>query len=158
VNQEDQRRMAALIGGHRWAALASLGSEGPECSWVAYAYEADFSGFLLHLSRLAAHTENLLGTPRASLAISEAERGDSDPQLLCRVSIQGDIRAIPGGTADYGRARIRYLERFPDAEPLFEFADFSLFRLVPLKARFIGGFGRIYSLDALGLRATAALS
>jgi putative heme iron utilization protein len=79
MNLEEQRLMAGLIRSRRWAALATQGPEGPEASWVAYVPEADFDGFLLHLSTLAAHTRNLLADPRVGLAISEPERDSEDP-------------------------------------------------------------------------------
>ena len=68
MNIQEQQLMVNLIRNRRWAALASLGVDGPEASWVAYAPEADFSGFLLHLSTLSAHTRNLLADPRVQQA------------------------------------------------------------------------------------------
>ncbi len=155
MDRDEQRRLAALIDEHRWAALATEGRSGPEASWVAYCAEPDFAGFLLHLSRLAAHTRNLLEDPRACLAISEAEAAGQDPQLLARVSIQGVVEAIPPQSADHARAGQRYRERLPDSEPLFGFGDFVLLRLKPERARFISGFARAYTLDPTGLREAA---
>ncbi len=143
--------MAAVIRDHRWAALATEGGEGPEASWVAYVAEDGFTSFLLHLSQLAAHTRNLLQDPRACLAISERE-SDRDPQTLARVTLQGRVAIIPKETEDYAVSSQRYRQRLPDSEQLFEFGDFMLFRLVPSKARFVGGFARAYTLDAEGLR------
>ena len=39
--------------------------------------------------------------------------------------------------------------------PRFEFGDFLLLRLIPIRIRFIGGFARAYTLDYDGLRAAA---
>lgn len=61
----DQAAVARLIRSQRWAALATLKQGAPFASLVAYAPEPDFSGFVLHLSRLAPHTQNLLGDPHA---------------------------------------------------------------------------------------------
>ena len=147
MKPEEQQRLATLIRNHRWAALASEGEEGPEASWVAYAVEPGFSGFLLHLSQLAAHTRNLLKDPRACLAISEREREGQDPQLLARVMIQGMVEAIPQRTTDYMESAHRYQEQLPDSKPLFEFGDFMLLRLKPIRARFVGGFAQASTLD-----------
>jgi len=155
MNAQQRRLLAAVIRNHRWAALATRGAAGPEASWVAYAVEADFSCFLLHLSRLAAHTRNLLQDPRACLAISEQERPGSDPQLLGRVMIQGQVEVIPRGTADYAAAARRYQERLPESASLFDFGDFMLFRLKPEQLRFVGGFASSCTLDAEGLRQAA---
>jgi hypothetical protein len=154
MNLEDRRLMATVIHDHRWAALATEGDQGPEASWVAYVPENDFSGFLLHLSRLSAHTRNLLQDPRACLAISECEV-NGDPQTLARVTIQGRVEVVAKETEDYALSGRRYRERLPDSEQLFGFGDFMLFRLAPSRVRFIGGFARAYTLDAEGLRAAA---
>lgn len=147
--------MAELVRNRCWAALATQSPEGPEASWVAYAPEPDFNGFLFHLSTLASHTRNLLAYPRAGLAISEPEQEGEDPQTLARVMIKGGIAVISRDSAEYQKAAGCYQARLPDSTPRFAFADFLLFRLSPVAVRFIGGFARAYSLDAVALRAAA---
>lgn len=147
--------MANLIRARQWAALATQGPEGPEASWVAYIAEADFSGLLLHLSTLAAHTRNLLVDPRAGLTISEPEREGEDPQTLARVMLQGRVERLAKNSVAYRDGARRYQARFPAATPRFEFSDFLLLRLTPSQARFVGGFARAYTLDSSGLRAAA---
>ncbi len=155
MNLQEQRLMLTLIRDRRWAALATQGPDGPDASWVAYVPEPDCSGFLLHLSTLSAHTRNLLALPRAGLTISEPERDDEDPQTLARVTIQGEIATIPHDHPDYPSAALCYQERLPASVPRFEFGDFLLLRLIPVRVRFIGGFARAYTLDYDGLRASA---
>lgn len=155
MNHQEQQLMAALIRNRCWAALATQGSDGPEASWVAYAPEPDFSGFLFHLSTLASHTRNLLAHPHAGMAISELERDGEDPQTLARVMIQGEIAVITRDSAAYLEAARCYQERLPSSTPRFAFSDFLLFRLKPAAARFIGGFARAYSLDAIALQVAA---
>ena len=155
MNLQEQRLMLALIRDRRWAALATQGPDGPDASWIAYVPEPDCSGFLLHLSTLSAHTRNLLAHPRAGLTISEPERDDEDPQTLARVTIQGEIATIPRDHPDYPSAALCYQERLPASVPRFEFGDFLLLRLIPVRVRFIGGFARAYTLDYDGLRAAA---
>lgn len=150
-----QRRIGALLRAHRWVSLASLGKDGPECSWVAMAPEADFQGILLHLSRLASHTRNLLREPRACLAVSEPEHPSRDPQTLARLSLFGTVAVIPRESADHTAAAARYQERLPDAVPLFDFSDFQLFRMRVERARFVGGFAQAYSLDPAALKGVA---
>ncbi|MEI2781783.1 MAG: pyridoxamine 5'-phosphate oxidase family protein [Candidatus Competibacter sp.] len=155
MHVREQRLLVELIRARRWAALATQGADGPEASWVAYIPEVDFSGFLLHLSTLAAHTRNLLANPRAGLAISAPERGDEDPQTLARVTIQGEVAILAKDSEDYRSAARRYQERLPASVPRFGFGDFHLLRLTPLRVRFVGGFARAYTLDGSGLRAAA---
>ena len=155
MNKEEQRLLANLIRSHRWAALATLAKDSsPEASWVAYAYDNDFSNFLLHLSQLSSHTKNLIRDARASLAISESE-GEGDPQELARVMFQGQVTFISREAADFEPLAKCYLQRLPEAERLFGFGDFMLFRFIPVRARYIGGFARAYTLDMDALRNVA---
>jgi putative heme iron utilization protein len=125
---------------------------------VAYACEVGFAGFLLHLSRLSTHTRNLLASPSASIAISEPDTAQNrDPQILGRVSIQGEARPLREDLRGYAEAKALYVKRFPDSSPLFGFRDFHLFRLVPREARFVAGFARAYTIDSEELKEAAAV-
>jgi heme iron utilization protein len=155
-NAEVGRALLKLIHEQRWASLATLGRGGPQASMVAYVAEPDLGGVLMHLSRLASHTRNLLADPRAALAISEPDQGVGDPQTLARISIQGTAIALEPHTRDFERARALYIDRLPYAEERFGFGDFTVWRLVPVTARYVGGFARAYSLGADALRACAA--
>jgi putative heme iron utilization protein len=151
---EALQQMGELIDEQRWAALATVDAEGrPQASMVAYVPEPGFSGFLLHLSRLAAHTGQLLETPWVSLVIAEGDNLECDPQTLQRVSLSGPIRPIERDSEDYRQARQRYLARLPDSEQLFGFGDFMLLRLQPETLRFVGGFGRAFSFAGSELTA-----
>ena len=152
----EREKLARLIRGGRWAALATYGEGVPLASMVAYASEPGFAGFLLHVSRLSAHTRNLLALPSASIAISEADTAERrNPQTLARVSIQGEARPLPEGAPGYAEARALYEKRFPESSSLFGFADFLLFRLVPREARFVAGFAMAYTVSAAELREVA---
>ena len=156
VNDGQRLRVRQLVLEQRWAALATLcGDGGPSVSFVAYAEEPGFSGFLVHVSRLAPHTLNLLERPAAALGITDMDAGQGDPQLLARITIHGAVSEIPRGTADYLAARDRYLAKLPQAEQLFGFEDFVLLRLHPREARYVGGFARAFQLSAEQLRQIA---
>jgi hypothetical protein len=156
VDASELQILAELIRSRRWAALATLRDGAPFASWVAYAAEPDLGGLLLHLSRLAPHTQHLLADPRASLAISAGEDGVADPQTLARVSIQGRVELIAPESEGYAAASACYLARLPAAEMLFSFPDFVLFRLRPEEARYVGGFARAFTLTGEQLRGAAA--
>lgn len=156
--QQQLLSLARLIRSQRWAALASIEPAGaPYASAVAYVAEPEFSGFLLHLSGLAPHTRNLLQNASASLLITEPDCGEGDPQTLPRVSLLGEVAAIPKTSPHYAEAEALYLKRLPSAAPLFTFPDFTLFRLTPSEARFVGGFARARRFDASGLREASRL-
>lgn len=154
---EELAIVANLIRGQRQAALGTLRDGAPFVSMVAYAAEPDFGGLLLHLSQLAQHTRQLLAGPQAALLIAEQDDGREDVQTLARITLVGPATPIPAGSAEHAAARERYLARLPAAEPLFEFPDFALFRLVPAEARYVGGFARAYTLTPAHLRQAAQI-
>ena len=158
MNVDERMRLRRLLLEQRWAALATLCDDGsPSVSFVAYVPEADFSGFLIHVSRLAAHTQYLFARSRAALGISAPDAGEGDPQLLARVTIQGEVSALLRGTPEYSTARSTYLARLPLAERLFGFEDFLLMRIRPEEARYVGGFARAFTLNGEQLRLSAVL-
>ncbi len=151
-------QLADLIRTHRWAALATIDSDGaPLASMVGYAPAQDLSCLYFHLSRLAAHTGNLFNNPHCALVISEHDTGKADPQQLARVSLQGIVDTIDGGTPEHTAAQTTYLRQLPDAEALFTFPDFVLFRFSPTQIRFVGGFGKAFSYTANNLLQAAKI-
>jgi len=136
-----------MVFKNRWGALATAHDNLPLASYAAYVAEED-GGFLIHVSRLARHTVNLLENSHASLAISEADSGDGDPQRLARVTLQGAVIEVPRDSESYPQARAQYLKALPDAQQLFGFADFILFRFVVEQVRFVAGFGKSYTLSS----------
>jgi heme iron utilization protein len=155
MKPEELALVATLLRSQRQAALGTLRAGAPFVSMVAYAAEPDFGGFLLHLSRLAPHTRHLLADARASLLICEPDDGRDDVQTLARITLVGAAALV--AEAEQPAARELYLARLPTADPLFEFPDFALFRLVPDEARYIGGFARAFSLTVAHLRRAAKL-
>ncbi len=155
MTETESATLRALLLQARWGALATAGENTPYASWAAFVVEPDFTGFLLHLSRLARHTRFMLENPQASLALCETDDGRRDPQTLARVSLSGPVQDLARGSDDYDQARARYLSRFPEAGQLFGFADFHLFRLKPEQAQFVPGLGqakRLRASDLAGLR------
>lgn len=112
---------------------------------VAYALNEEAAELYLHLSSLAGHTRNLERHPHASLVISQADDGTGDPQQLSRATLTGTVTLFDRESDGYDSARRRYLERLPDAEPLFSFGDFRLLRFRIEKIRFVGGFAQAHN-------------
>jgi len=119
---------------------------------VPYAIANDGSGLIIHVSRLSSHTKDMRADPRVSLLVMEAESGETSALALARVSIQGTSIELPSDSPDLPGLRAAYLERFPDASQLFDFADFSLFKIQPGTVRFVAGFAQAYSLSAESFR------
>jgi hypothetical protein len=138
--------LARLIRTQRIAAFGTLRDGGPLVSMILYAASNDFSVFYIHASRLAQHTQDMLKDSRVSLMIAEADTGTEDPQTLARVSIRGEIVAVPPTAGDYEEVKSIYLQKFPEAAFNFTLGDFSIYKIEPRTARFVAGFGKIFNL------------
>ena len=148
MSPEHAAQLAALIHRRKAAALGTLHAGAPFVSMVPYAVTRDGSVFVIHVSRLAAHTKDMLADPRVSLLVAQPEGEGVDAQALARVSIQGEARELARGSEEEREARGAYLARFPEAAPLTEFGDFSFFAIRPAQARFVAGFAQAMSLGA----------
>ncbi len=146
MNPTELQPLCTLLRQQRWAALATLRNGEPYCSMVAYAATDELTTLILHLSTLAPHTQRLLKTPQISIAVSETAEPSKDPQTLARVTLNGLIQAVEKDHPDYLPLKKRYLAQLPDAEMLFSFADFKLYRFVADKIRYIGGFANAHSI------------
>ena len=136
-----------LIRGRMIAALGTLHQGAPFVSMVTFAAAGNGS-LILHVSRLAAHTRDMLDNPDVSLLITESEGAGKMPQALARVTVQGRAEMLDRDSQKHIDAQDVYLSRFPDATPLFEFSDFSIFVIKPVSARVIAGFGQAVTITA----------
>jgi len=157
VNRELTDVLRQLIHGRRTAALGTLHQGVPFVSMVPYAVARDGS-FILHVSRLATHTRDMLDNSEVSLLITESEASGKMPQALARVTVQGQAAMLDRDSEKHTDAREVYLSRFPDAAPLFEFSDFNIFVIKTISARVIAGFGQAVTITgedfATGLSGT----
>jgi heme iron utilization protein len=113
----------------------------PYASLVLVACAPDGAPVLL-LSQLARHTRNLLADARASL-LFDGTAGSADPLAGGRVTLIG--RIVPCGDP---AIRCRFLRRHPSAAGYADFQDFGFYVMVPDRAHYVGGFGRIVELLA----------
>jgi heme iron utilization protein len=137
------RTARSLLRRSRQGALATLmaGSGDPYCSLVNVASHPDGSPILL-ISRLALHTQNILGDARVSMMLDERAAGD--PLEGSRIMLAG--RAEEAGGDQLAMLRQRYLNAHPSAEVFVNFKDFSFFQIRPTAAHLVAGFGRIVDL------------
>lgn len=141
----DLQPLRRLLRAQTIAALATLHRGEAAVSMVPFALDESAPAFVIHVSSLAAHTRDMLEHPRVSLLVVAPDDGGR-PQARPRVTVQGDAMPIDRDSDRYAAARALYLRRFPEAEDTFALADFSLFAITPLSARFIGGFAQAVSL------------
>jgi hypothetical protein len=67
------------------------------------------------------------------------------------LSIRGAAEFMENGEPGYTPVKVKYIERFPESEPLFKFADFGLWRIKTKGARYVAGLAKAFNLtpDAL---------
>jgi putative heme iron utilization protein len=154
--------LGELIRGRSVASLATLHEGLPFASMVPYATWHDAADgrllFVTHVSRLSAHTRDMLETPQVCLLITAPEAtSDSEavpPQALPRVSIPAVASFIDREHADFRTLAQAYLEKFPFAADWFQLGDFSIVAFTPSgSARFIAGFARAMTVSAAQLHA-----
>jgi len=143
------RHARALLLAQRHGVLATLSLEVPGYPFGSITpYALDTGGTpLLLISAIAQHTKNILADPRVSLTVHDATA--ADPQAGARLTWVGDAAVVP---AQETAAHARYRAYFPHTADYSQTHDFALYRIQLKRARFIGGFGRIYWLEPEELR------
>ena len=108
----------------------------PYPAMMPYALDAVGRPVVL-ISRLAAHTQDLLADARASLQVT-GEVVDANPAQTKRAAIMGPVVAVPEDEVE--AVRDVYVERFPESAMWSGFGDFAFYRLEPMDIHFVGGF------------------
>ena len=142
------RQARLLLRAARSAALGTIGADGlPSITLVTPATAPDISVLML-LSSLSEHRRNLERDGLCGLMVTGAA-ANANPQTAPRLSLGG--RASLVQPEEEARLRQRWLAAHPYAEGYAGFLDFALWRFVPERAHFVGGFAQAHrlSLDAL---------
>ncbi len=113
----------------------------PFGSIVPYCFGLDGRPVIL-ISTIAQHTKNIKANHRVSLTV--AESGKDDVQAASRTTIVADAHCVTAGNDEHV---LRYYEYFPDSRDYHATHDFDFYALVPVRVRFIGGFGEIHWLE-----------
>ncbi|MGE5319409.1 MAG: HugZ family protein [Hyphomicrobiaceae bacterium] len=147
MNPAYAQTLRELLRTQQVAALGTLHQGQPYVSMVPFAVLPDGSGFVIHVSQLAAHTKDMLLSPQVSLLVVAPPTPDVPAQGLARITVQGRAAQYADATAGHAEAKAAYLARFPLSADLFSFADFSLFAIWPDSIRFVGGFAQATTLS-----------
>ena len=130
------------------ASLGTIHGDEPFVSMVPVVLLRQPMGFVVHVSRLATHTKDMLERPAVSLMLTAVQPPDGMVQALARATFQCRAEPVLAESLHGEAARSAYLQRFPNSEPMFGFADFSLFLLRPRVLRWVGGFGKATTVMA----------
>ncbi len=140
------RSLRTLLLDQDVATLATRHKDDPAASMVPYVVLPDSGDIVIHVSRLATHTRDMLEHPAVSLLVIADRTPEVMAQARARAALAGDARVCPADAPEHAAARRAYLERFPDSEPMFGFGDFSLFLVSPRAVRWVPGFAQAGSL------------
>ena len=119
----------------------------PFGSAVPYCLDAEGHPLLL-ISNIAQHTHNLRLDPHCSLLVGEREA--ADVQAVGRLTVLAQAQPL----LDEQRitdAASRYYRYFPESQGYHRAHDFQFWVLLPVRYRYIGGFGAIHWLDEVAL-------
>ena len=133
-----------LLRAARAGTLATARGGQPYAALVTPATAPDLSVLLL-LSSLSEHTRQLAADPRCALLVS-AVATDVNPQTAPRLTITGLAEAVNDPAL-----KARFLAVHPYAALYADFADFALWRVVPMQGNFVAGFARATRLRAADL-------
>lgn len=148
MNSATAHTLRTLVNDRSVAALGTFTGSEPYVSMVPFAVAADGRHLIVHVSRLAAHTQNMLRNELVSMLLMEPEGPSKAAQALARVTIQGVARVARIDEAGYAEWRAAYLEQFPSSAPMFDFGDFNLFLIEVISARLVTGFAQAMSVSA----------
>ena len=152
MDRADAETLTHLVRGTRIAHLATLRDGKPMASMTLFLATDEGAAFHVHVSRLAWHTQDMALEARVALSIAEADDAREDPFTLARLTVRGAAEPLPGEGAAFDALKAQWLAKFPAQAVNFTLADFSFWRILPVDARFIAGYGRIHNLSAQALR------
>lgn len=138
--------------------LATVDGEGmPDASYAPYVRD-EAKNFYLLASELATHTANLMKTKRSSVLFIENEGETSQIFGRKRLSFSCQVKEVDRECRQWteiiGQMQAIHGEKVVTIASL---ADFHLFQLIPLRGRFVQGFGGIYEIAGANMAEVIAV-
>lgn len=99
---------------------------------------------IILISRIAQHTKNVLANPKVSLIT--IEKDVDDVQTGARLTLIANAKPVEDDELD--QICQRYYEFFPASADYHKIHDFDFYRIELVRARYIGGFGKIYWIES----------
>lgn len=99
---------------------------------------------LILISRIAQHTHNLKADGKCSLLVGE--RGVDDVQAAGRLSLLAEATQLLDAE-EIAAAATRFYRYFPASQDFHLIHDFDFWKLMPVRWRYIGGFGAVHWLE-----------
>lgn len=127
--------------------LATVGRDGfPGASYAPFVRDEE-GNYYIFVSRLSAHTRELLDTPKASILLIKDEADTAQIFARPRITYTCSVLVVARGDPQHERYLDRMAERFGNVvSVLRSLPDFVMFKLVPRSGRLVTGFGQAYDL------------
>jgi hypothetical protein len=151
------RLIRGLLDGERVLSLAVLVDGAPLAGLLPFVPLPDYSGVMIHASRLSRHTAGLAEGARAAVLLHEQDGPEKDPLQIKRMSFECDVHPLPRDSDAWAAGRERYLERFPGSRITFRLRDFTLYRLEFRQGLLVAGFGRAMEIAPKDIAKLATL-
>lgn len=149
----------SFIGGFRSAVLATVGGEAvPEASYAPVLQQDGC--FYIYVSRLAAHTRNLLDSlqspaDKSNICLLFIEPEEQARNLFARqrATVQGRAALIERDSEKWNQRLDAMAAQFGETIGLIrQLPDFCLFEITPLSGTLVTGFAKAWKLEGEGLR------
>jgi putative heme iron utilization protein len=151
------RLIRGLLDGERVLSLAVLVDGAPFAGLLPFFPLPDYSGVMIHASRLSRHTAGLAAGARAAVLLHEQDGPDKDPLQIKRASFECVVQPLERNSEPWAAGRERYLARFPDSRITFRLGDFTLYRLDFRQGLLVAGFGRAVDIAPRDIAKLASL-
>jgi putative heme iron utilization protein len=126
--------------------LAATIDDEPAASLLPFAVAPDYSGVYVQASTLAKHSRALQQDAKVGLLIHEPDTAGVDPLQVARLTVQASVELLDRDTDAFQQASEVFVGRLPSAEMTLALADFSLYRLVFGRGRYVAGFAQAYNV------------
>lgn len=141
----EQGLLRTLLTRERVLSLGVLVDGQPVVGVLPFLALPEPGTLLVHVSRLARHSQGLYAGAAFGAAVQAPDRPDQDPLRLPRFTFEGQVEPLPAaGEAD--AAREAWVARFESAAMTVELGDFTFWRLRIQSGRLVLGFGRALNI------------
>lgn len=144
-----EQLLKALIRNTKLASLGTSENNLPYVSMMPYSVSKDDNEFYILAADNATHTKNLQTNPNVSLLICQPAHLMKNPQSLARVTVSGPIEMVSETESDYEEIKEDYIKKNPTTKEIFTISSFHLYRIKIREARYVAGFGQVYSLTSI---------
>lgn len=142
-----QQQAETLETSFKTLSLSTLAAENQPA--ISYAPYVRIEGnYFIFVSELSEHTQHLMARPCCSIMFIEDE--EKSRNLFARERLLYDCAVTEEDR--YSEAGLSILDKLEEEQGqtvsmLKQLADFKLFRLSPIKGRYVVGFGKAYNID-----------